>query len=401
MPPMSRVAAALVALVALALLAVDFALLDFFGSLIFVPIAVLPLAVVGALLIARIPRNPVGWLLGLSGVLFALTFASGAYGWAALVRSPGSLPAGDIVAVVSNTLFPPAVGSAVLLLLFFPSGHGLGGRWVWVERGLILLILTITVTGLFKDAPIQLAAPLGEGKASDRFIANPLALHGVLGALVAVLAPAGDSAGIPVVLLGPLSLFVRYRRSAPVEREQIKWLASSGLISLGLFVSANFTPTEIGNWLWGAGVCALGLYPVAIAVAIFRYRLYDIDVLIRRTLVYACLSAVLLAAYVGGLALFETVLAPVTGGNGVAVAISTLAVVALFQPVRRRIGAAVDRRFYRRKYDAERTLDAFSAWLRDEVDLGTLKRGLLDAVGESVQPAQASAWLRGADGTPR
>ena len=134
--------------------------------------------------------------------------------------------------------------------------------------------------------------------------------------------------------------------------------------------------------------------PIAIALAIFRYRLYEIDVLIRRTLIYAALSAILVAAYVGGVALFETVLAPFTGGSGVAVAISTLGVVALFQPLRRRIQNAVDRRFYRATYDAERTLDSFAGRLRDEVDLESVRADLLHAVRETVQPDHASVWLR-------
>ena len=137
-----------------------------------------------------------------------------------------------------------------------------------------------------------------------------------------------------------------------------------------------------------------GLLPIAIGIAILRYRLYDIDVLIRRTLVYAALSAVLIAAYLVGLALFQAILAPITSGSAVAVAISTLAVVALFQPMRIRIQATVDRRFYRSQYDAERTLDTFSARLREEVDLDAVRSDLIDAVQRTVQPAHASVWLR-------
>lgn len=392
--PMARAAAVAIALASLGLLGVDIALFEFFGPLIVVPIAVLPLALVGALLIARIPRNPVGWLLGLSGVLFALTFASGAYSWSALVGHPGTLPAGEFVAAISNGLFPPALGSAVLLLLYFPSGHGLGGRWTWLERGLLTLLFLITVTGTFKDAPIEIAAPLPLGLPSGHHIQNPLAPHGLVGAVIDALAPVGDSAGVPVVLLGPLSLFVRYRRSPATEREQIKWLAYSGSIALGLFVAANFVPADSGNWLWGGGVVALGLFPIAIAVAILRYRLYDIDVLIRRTLIYAGVSGVLAAIYLGAVAVSQAVLASFTGGSSVAVAVSTLAVVALFQPVRTRIRSAIDRRFYRATYDAERTLDTFAARLRDEVDLAALERELLAVVDATVQPARAGVWLR-------
>jgi len=141
-------------------------------------------------------------------------------------------------------------------------------------------------------------------------------------------------------------------------------------------------------------VVGIGLLPVAIGIAVTRYRLYDIDVLIRRTLIYAGVSALLAAAYIGGVALFQTILAPFTAGSGVAVAISTLAVVALFQPVRRRIQSAVDHRFYRAKYDAERTLDAFAARLREQIDLASLERELVGVVNDTMQPVHASLWLR-------
>ena len=184
-----------------------------------------------------------------------------------------------------------------------------------------------------------------------------------------------------------------------MERQQLKWVGAAALL-LGLDLIAVMLLATFGAIPESGGVTfvllALGiaLLPVAVGIAILRYRLYDIDVLIRRTLVYAAVSAVLLAAYVGGVALFESLLAPFTAGNGIAVAISTLAVVALFQPVRRRIQSAVDQRFFRAKYDAERTLDAFAARLRDEVDLEAVRADLLDAVYETIQPAHASVWLR-------
>jgi hypothetical protein len=138
----------------------------------------------------------------------------------------------------------------------------------------------------------------------------------------------------------------------------------------------------------------MGLLPVAIGIAVTRYRLYDIDLLIRRTIIYAAVSAVLVATYVGAVAVLQTMLAPVTTGSGVAVAISTLAVIALFQPLRTRIQAAVDRRFYRAKYDAEQTLDTFAGRLRDDVELDSVRAELLAAVAETLQPSHASVWLR-------
>jgi len=150
----------------------------------------------------------------------------------------------------------------------------------------------------------------------------------------------------------------------------------------------------VADFAQGAAVVGIGLIPVAIGIAVTRYRLYDIDILIRRTLIYATATTLLAAAYLGGIALFQLVLSPFTTGSPIAVAVSTLAVVALFHPVRTRIGSVVDRRFYRSKYDAERTLDGFAARLREQIDLSALQGELLAAARETVQPAHASVWLR-------
>jgi len=391
---MSRGVAAVVIALTLVLLIVDLVLFEFFGQFIVIPFALSLLAFVGALLVARIPRNPVGWLLCASGMCLELTLAGGAYAWAALIRDPGALPGAHIAAALGNALFAPGLGMAVLMLLFFPSGRGLGGRWTWLERVLIAFVVLLGGLSFLKDTPISVAVPLNSDSGQPVFVTNPFALHGAPGALVAALAALTDSSTLPLVLVGPLSLFIRYRRSSHIEREQIKWLAYSGTLALTLLVASNFSSGDLSNWLWAAGAVVLGTLPIAIAIAIFRYRLYDIDVLIRRTLIYAALSAVLIGAYVGAVALTETLLASFTGGSGVAVAVSTLAVVALFQPVRKRVQGAVDRRFYRAKYDAERTLDVFAARLRDQIDLASLQRELLGAVSETVQPAQAGVWLR-------
>lgn len=385
---MNRLAAAAVVIAIVALLALNALWAEW--PFILIPVAISPLAFVGALLIARMPRNVVGWLLAASGLLFATSFAGNSYAWAALVREGGRWPAGELAAAVASALFAPALACVLLMLLFFPAGRGLGGRWIWVERGLVVFLLVLVVSNFLKDTPVELSVADGPPL---RF-PNPFAAHGLLGEIMTTLGHLGDSWTVPIVLLGPLSLFVRYRRSSAVERHQIKWLAYTGTIAFALLVLSNFVEGDLANGLWVAGACALGLLPIAIAIAIFRYRLYDIDVLIRRTLIYAAISAILLGAYVAAVALTQAVLAPFTAGNGIAVAISTLAVVALFQPVRRRINDAVDRRFYRRRYDATRTLDIFSSRLRDEIDLQALERELLGAVHDTVQPAQASVWLR-------
>jgi hypothetical protein len=199
-----------------------------------------------------------------------------------------------------------------------------------------------------------------------------------------------------LTIIAPAALVVRFRRSRGVERQQLKWLTYTAavvfvvLLPLGFLAPRGFA-AEAAEAL---SIIGVGLLPVAIGVAVMRYRLYDIDVIIRRTLIYAALSATLLAAYVGGVALLQTLLAPLTAGSGVAVAISTLAVVALFQPLRRRIQSAVDRRFYRRRYDAVWTLDSFAVRCRDEIDLKALQAELIRTVEQTLQPAYVSLWTR-------
>jgi len=389
---MTRVVAGLVAAFGIAAVTYNVVNLGNFGGFALIPISLAPFAFVGALLIARVPRNAVGWLLSGSSVFFALAFVGAEYAMVALVNDPGRLPAGDVAAALSQGSVPAAIGLIVLLLLFFPSGRGLGGWWTLLERALIAFVVLVAFVDLCRDIPVPVGLQLSDGPQME--IANALALPGPLGQVVTSVAEIVEKS-IPLVLVAPLSLFVRFRRSSAAERQQIKWLAYSGTVALGLLVIGNSAPGEWGNVVWPLNLVALGALPVAIAVAIFRYHLYDIDLLIRRTLVYGTVSAILVGAYVGGVAVFESLLAPFTAGNGIAVAVSTLGVVALFQPVRRRIQSAVDHRFFRAKYDAQRTLDAFAARLRDEVDLDTLERELVGAARETVQPAQATVWLRG------
>ena len=391
---MTRVATLILSALALALVAFDLGLgPDFYGLFLVLPLALLPFPIIAALIAIRVPGNRVAALLALCGFLAQISIAANGYAWIALVADPGRWPAGEFVAVLSNAAFPPALGCAAVMLLYFPTGRGQDGIWHLIER---LLVAVVTIGGIglvFKDVPIQINGPAAQGD-PQMFIPNPFVFGGPLGELLSLSSHLMDNATAPLILAGPISLFVRYRRSSETTREQIKWLAYAGAVSFTLIVASNLVAGDLANWLWVAGLASLGLLPIAIAIAIFRYRLYDIDVLIRRTLIYAALSAVLVAAYVGGVAVFEAVLAPLTGGSGVAVAISTLGVVALFQPLRRRLQSAVDRRFYRAKYDAERTLDTFAGRLRDDVELDSVRAELLSAVGETLQPQHASLWLR-------
>ncbi len=234
-------------------------------------------------------------------------------------------------------------------------------------------------------------------------------MPGEAGSLVRVLSNWLVFGFVPLFALAAISLVVRFRRSRGAERQQLKWIAATvpiivalvgGTYLVGALIGAgpvSDDPENVGGpvlLLVAAGVLSPGLLPVAIGLAILRYRLYDIDVVIRRTLVYGALTAILAAAYVGTIALFQLGLSSFTARNQLAVAASTLLVAALFQPLRAAIQRAVDRRFYRRKYDAAKTLETFGARLRSQVDIESLRAEVVAAARETVQPRQASLWLR-------
>jgi hypothetical protein len=293
--------------------------------------------------------------------------------------------------VVAGVWFPDLLGAGILLAGFPLLSFAVVGSFLVLRRAGDPIGWLFGAAGALADQPI--VAP-GQPGGAVRSISNPFALRGPLGDLM-LLAAGARNLALALALLAPVALAVRFRRSRGTERQQLKWLTYTAAVSFGSGIIVSAAPGGTIKVIFEASASiGLGLLPVAIGIAITRYRLYDIDVLIRRTLIYAALSTVLLATYVGGVALLETILAPLTAGSGVAVAISTLAVVALFQPFRRRIQAAVDRRFYRAKYDAQGTLDTFAGRLRDEVDLGSVRAVLLDAVQDTVQPTYASVWLR-------
>jgi hypothetical protein len=346
------------------------------------PLSTLVFVATGALIVLRQPRQPVGWcfiLLGLFGDLF-LAFAN--YALYGTVTAPGGLPAAGVAVWISHWFW--AIPSSVLplMLLLFPNGRPPTVRWwpvAWLAVGATLLFAGTDALGAYLAAH-TLESPFGTSISLE-----PLGWASLVGALLWAV----------TLVAAVASLVVRFRRSRGAERQQLKWFASAAAVVVsaqlaGLLVYVTPVPPVIGV----LSNLSFGLLPVSAAIAILRYRLYDIDVLIRRTLIYAAVSAVLLAAYLGGVALFHFVLAPITAGNGVAVAISTLAVVALFQPLRRRIREAVDRRFYRSRYDAARTLDSFAVRLRDEVDLDAVREDLLGSVEQTMAPAHMSLWLR-------
>jgi hypothetical protein len=335
---------------------------------------------VGAIVALRRPANPIGWLLLGTGFFAALGAFGIEYGIYAIVGRAIALPGGVFGAWLGSWTWVFYVGGFLpFVALLFPNGRLLSRRWRPLGGGVILSVVVTTVFMAFKSGPLQ-----GAPYADNPFTLLPGSLVDVLGAIsVASILPVNGGAAWSVVL--------RFRRSTGIEREQIKWLAFSAVpIAAAGFVSAVL-PDKLGQVLF---VFLLLSVPVAVGVAVLRYRLYDINVLINRTLVYGTLSATLIMTYVATVVLFGAILRTFTSGSELAVAVSTLATLALVQPLRRRIQKAVDRRFYRSRYDAARTLDAFNVRLRDQVDLDAVRGGLLDAVHDTVQPSQASLWLR-------
>jgi hypothetical protein len=342
--------------------------------------------VVGAVVAARRPRLPIGWLLVAIGLLMALGLAAGQYAVVAVLDAPGSLPFGSAAAWLSAWPFTAGFLLLPFLFLLFPTGRLPGPRWrplAWAGA----LVYAANVFGVaFQPGPIN-PEELGP-------LENPLAIPAVGGA--------GDLPArivIPLMLLVVLasvaSLLVRLRRSAGAERQQLKWFAyAAGLFGLATFV--NVVASLLGVDQAGLLVTTVPVValPAAIGVAVLRHNLFDIDRVINRTLVYGLLSALLGALYLIAVLLLGRLLLPVTGDDALAVAGSTLAVAALFQPARRRVQKLVDRRFNRRRYDAARAVAAFSTRLRDQLELDALSGELLAVVDATVQPASASLWLR-------
>jgi hypothetical protein len=353
-------------------------------SLGLVPLS-LPFATVGALIASRHRDNAIGWLLGGLGLLVAVVLVGHQYSRYALVTAPGSLPAGDWAAWLAVWPVELMVLLLILMLLLFPDGRPLSPRWrpvVW---------LTVSL-GTVSAATEALSA--------INFLDNvPYSQHPaqLLDADIArTVYQAGTSVLLGLLVAAGWSLAVRLRRARGTERQQLKWFAYVGGLGVVALLAWGFVSPDwvIVTLVWFPALAA------AIGIAIFRYRLYDIDRLINRTLVYGLLTAILGLVYAGAVLVLGQVFGGVTEDPpSWVVAGATLAVAALFQPARRRIQAVVDRRFNRRKYDADRTIEAFTVRLRDELDLDTLSAELLAVVDQTMQPTRTSLWLRSASAT--
>jgi hypothetical protein len=340
----------------------------------------------GALIVARQPNQPIGWLLCAMGGFSGLSAFAAEYAVYGLITHPGVAPGAAALSWVTAWEVAVYLGLLAVLLLLFPTGRPLSSRWrwwLWVAGigNLLYILSTLRLWPLRGVELLRLHAPDPEG-------AVPAALYTV-----------GPYAGLVAVVAAAASVLVRFRHARGAERQQIKWLLYAVLtVIFGyplLAVAANALGSPSEEFADASIAVLITPIPVALGLAILKYRLYDIDRIINRTLVYGSLTALLGLGYAGAV----LVLGQVFGGVGGdppswAVAGATLAVAALFQPARRRIQAVVDRRFNRRKYDAAKTVEAFSARLREEVDLDTLSAELLAVVDQTIQPTRASLWLR-------
>lgn len=339
-------------------------------------------ASLGAAIARRQPRNAVGWIFLVSGA-FAPLLDVAEYGSYALVERGGALPGGEWAVWLTELALCISIGPiATYLLLVFPNGRPPSPRWrpvAWYTlcalaawTAATLLLFPYVGHGLEVRNPAWLGLPIDLEESGRRLFA------------VILLAPAA--------LLCGAAFLHRFRSSRGALRQQLKWVAYAATIvvvaNVLLPVTFGRKPLEITNQLAFLGVA------VAAAIAILRYRLYDIDFLINRTLVYGSLTALLGVVYVVSVLLSQDMLRGLTASSDVAVAGSTLLVVALFQPIRTRIQEVVDRRFYRARYDAARTIDAFSARLRADVDLDSVRADLIAVIHDTIHPAHASVWLR-------
>jgi hypothetical protein len=347
----------------------------------------------GALVASRRPRNPIGWIFCAMAV--ALGLLSAAYGYAdyALYAREDVLPGGELAAWLANWLpIAPVFVAPCFLFLLFPDGRPASPRW----RPVIWAVGVVAVVAI-------LAAALDPGRLySFPTIENPFGPADPLGEIARFANDLTDFAAIPVFLVSLASMVVRLRHAQGRERLQLKWVAYAATLTATSF-AASFLADLLTDWRVPAdaffllGVVGFACIPVAASVAILRHRLYDIDLLINRTLVYGTLSVVLALVYLGGVVSLQWIFVVLTGqGSQLAIVASTLAIAALFNPLRRRIQGFIDRRFYRRKYDAAKTLARFSSKLRDETDLDALSDELVAVVRETVQPAHVSLWLRSA-----
>jgi hypothetical protein len=349
-------------------------------------------SVIGALIASHRPENPIGWIFLAEGFCYGLLNAGEEYAIYALLTNPGSLPLGAEFSWLVKWIWAPGLGLVLVFLpLLFPDGRAPSRRWRpvgWLGGLSIGLICVLASIVLWPERGPALVRPGGFPEFEGWRYA---VFEGLVGlALQMMLFVAGLGAVI--------SLIVRFRRARGDERQQIKWFAAAAALTLVWIIVLGQSTRGLPEAIVAlSGLLVIPSLPIATGIAILRYRLYDIDIIINRTLVYGSLTLMLALVYFGGVTVTQALFQTLTGQERLpqlVVVASTLVIAALFNPLRRGIQSFIDRRFYRRKYDAAKTLEAFSAKLRNEPDLDALSEDLVGVVRETMQPAYVSVWLR-------
>ena len=360
-------------------------------------------SMVGVFIASRRPEHRIGWLFCAIGFLVAIDHFCGEYATYALLANPNALPAGEAAAWIRSWIWIVSGGLGVFLLLLFPDGRLASRRWRYLVGLNVFVIVLGSILVAFSAGPVD-AIPA---------IRNPLGIHALGMALDQRAADLVNTLQIAVALCAAVSPLVRLRRGGPRESQQIKWFAYAALILIfGALLSA--LAPEVWD-VWWDRWAGLALYitgivglPVAVGIAILRHHLYNIDLIINRTLVYGALTALLALVYFGAVVLLQGIgsvilqlhlRVPLGQDKQLATVVATLAIAALFTPLRRKIQGFIDRRFYREKYDARKTVEAFSSRLGKETDLDALSHDLVRAVRETMHPSYVSLWLRPNDST--
>jgi hypothetical protein len=338
---------------------------------------------VGAIVASRLPESPIGWLFCAIGLIFGVSHFSAEYAAYDLLAPSRSLPGGEAFAWLTSWIWVGGLGLIVFLDLLFPNSRLPSARWRWFARFTAIVLL-----------PAAILAALSPGLILSSTLNNPLGIEGLPNASKAI-----EAFMYALVAVGASSMLARLRHAGRIERQQIKWFAYATAVAISGVILKNTVYPAVGvTWVWWVGLVltTVGVVssPIAMGIAILRYRLYEIDIIINRTLVYGSLTATLVALYFVGIVVLQSLFVVLIGEKStLAVVASTLMIAALFTPLRRRIQSFIDRRFYRRKYDAAKTLEAFSAQLRNETDLEALSDDLVGVVRETMQPAHVSLWL--------
>jgi hypothetical protein len=354
------------------------------------PLTIIPptFATLGALISSRRPGNVMGWMFLATGILGSLQMFSGQYATVALAPDGPALPGGALAAwcaMLAQNSFPVSI---LFLVLLFPDGMLPSRRWRPLAWAMGVFLAITLVVGALSPGPFPDFPSAG----------NPFGVEGakLSGSVLAV----GQLGGLACVIATLLSLIVRFYFARGEERLQLKWFTYAAVVGLSTPLLLNSLAPAVfqmvGPFAWTLGFLSL---PVSAGVAVLKYRLYDIDRIINRTLVYGPLTAILVVLYFGGVIVLQYAFRALTGSNSqLAIVASTLLIAALFNPLRRRVQNFIDHSFYRRKYDATKTLEAFSTKLREETDIDALNSELLSTVRETMRPEHVSLWLREPEG---